>query len=100
MGSHYENREHDTREQPVRDPSPFSGLAAMFFRGRRPGFGGLPGPGMLGVTWPLNEDEFMLREIHRNLEQIGQILRRLEQNKAEIAELRDETRAILARLAA
>jgi hypothetical protein len=98
MGSHYENREHDTREQPVRDPSPFSGLPAMFFRARRPGLGGLPEPGMLGVTWPLNNDEFMRREIHRNLEQIGQILRRLDVRQAEIDRLGTETRAILAEL--
>lgn len=62
------------------------------------GLGSLRGPA--GVTWPMNEDQFALMEARRNLEQVGQILRRMDRNRAEIARLRAETRAILADLAA
>ncbi len=45
----------------------------------------------------LDFDEIVARQ---NLEQVGRILRRLELDRAEILELRTETRTILAELAA
>lgn len=49
--------------------------------------------------WPETEEAARMAVQH-NLEQIGEILRRLELNKPEIAQLRTRTRAILAELAA
>jgi hypothetical protein len=99
MEGHYEDREQNTGEPPVHDPS-CSGRGTMPIRARYLGLVGVRRPGPLRVTWPLDADEHMLREARRNLEQVGQILERMERNKAEIAQLRAETRAVLARLAA
>lgn len=53
-----------------------------------------------GVAWPLAADECPELEATHSLEHVGRILRRLELDPADIVQLRTETRAILAGLAA
>lgn len=98
MGSHFEDCAHNVGESPVHDAGRWQEPGRAYFCQRFRGLPGMGGP--LRVTWPLNEDEHALMEARRNLEQVGQILRRLELDRTEIAELREETRTILARLAA
>lgn len=93
MESHCEDRTREAGEALIQDRYSWP----WYVRARSLGLG-VRGP--LRVTWPLNEDEYALMEARRDLEQVGQILRRLELDRAEIAQLREETRVILARLAA
>jgi hypothetical protein len=53
-----------------------------------------------GAAWQVNPTEYAEFQVQRNLEQVGRILKRLELDQADIVQLRTETRAILAELAA
>lgn len=96
---------HDERERPAQpgepDESSPSGRAPVYFRPRpHSGQFTLRERAAHSVAWPLDTDEYLAFEATRNLEQVGHILRRLELDQADIVQLRTETRAILAGLAA
>jgi hypothetical protein len=71
---------------------------------------GLPNPGATPfvlrerpahtASWPLDTLSDQEVEARRNLEHVGRILQRLDREQAEIIQLRKETRAMLAEMAA
>jgi hypothetical protein len=99
--------QHDDRDLPAHpDPhaeAPSGGRRTRDYRELRHGNGGYmelrerPAP---GATWQVNPTAYAEFQVQRNLEQVGRILERLDLDQADIVQLRTETRAILARLAA
>lgn len=97
--------QHDDRDRPAA-PDPHAETPSggrRDYRELRHGNGGYmelrerPAP---GATWRVNPTEYAEFQVQRNLEQVGRILERLDLDQADIVQLRTETRAILARLAA
>lgn len=101
--------QHDDPDRPAVPESdsldaetPVSGCGTVDYRERRhdSGFVGVRERPAPGATWQVNPTEYAQFQIQRNLEQVGRILKRLELDQADIVQLRTETRAILAELAA
>lgn len=101
MGSQHDDRDHAANARPSHEqPDPANGRKPVYFR-PNPHFGQHTlRERALGVAWPLDTAEYEEVVARQNLEQVGRILARLELDRAEILELRTETRAILAGLAA
>jgi hypothetical protein len=100
--------QHDDRDRPavpeLDDPdaeTPVSGETADYYERRLDsGFVGVRERPAPGATWRVNPTEYAEFQVQCNLEQVGRILERLELDQADIVQLRTETRAILAGLAA
>lgn len=101
MGSHHDNpdREAGARARKPREDHPRPGAF-------RPGLGGaheVREQFIPDLAWPMSvgvEPGFELAAARHNLEQVGYILQRMELDRLDIIQLRDETRALLAELAA
>lgn len=99
MGSKHEERGREPRDEQEADPA--SGRKPVYFN-NNPHFGQdtLRERGAASAAWPLDTAEYQEVVARQNLEQVGRILQRLELDQADIVQLRSETRAILAELAA
>lgn len=82
--------EYDEEEPPVHTRGPNPGATPFILR-ERP---------VHTASWPLNPISDQEVEARRNLEHVGRILQRLDREQAEIIQLRKETRAMLAEMAA
>jgi len=105
MNSQNHDPDRHARDVEFPDEHPGSGRAPVYFR-PNPAFGhhSLRESYVNDLTWPLGhmgfEEARHAAEARYNLEQVGHILHRLELDQADIIQLRTETRAILAGLAA
>ena len=101
MRSKHEDRDREPRSGDEPEIDPASGRKPVYFDTSRP-FAQytVREGGAVSLMWPIDTPEFAEMVARRNLEQVGHILHRLDLDQADIVQLRDETRAILAELAA
>lgn len=101
MGSKHEDRDRETRSGDEQEIDPASGRKPVYFNTSRPfAQHTLRERGAASLMWPVDTPEFHEVVARQNLEQVGRILQRLDLDQADIVQLRAETRAILAELAA
>jgi hypothetical protein len=102
MGSHHDERYREGSEQPgkPRREHPGNGPGPVYFRaGHRRGAHQLREQFIADPAWPMSvgvEPGYELEGARHNLEQVGYILERMELDRLDIIQLRDETRAMLA----
>lgn len=101
MASKHEDRDRAPRSGDEQEIDPASGRKPVYFDTSRP-FAQytVRERGAVSLMWPIDTPEFQEVVARQNLEKVGHILHRLDLDQAAIVQLRDETRAILAELAA
>jgi hypothetical protein len=97
MGSQHEGRDRDAQGREEQEIDPAGGRKPVYFR-PDPHFGQYTL--RESAAWPRGMDVECQAVARDHLEQVGRILKRLDLDQLEILQLRSETRAILAGLAA
>jgi hypothetical protein len=102
MGSHHDNPDHGASAQARMPREDHLGPGA-FHPGHPRGAHEVREQFIPDLAWPMSvgvEPGYELAAARHNLEQVGYILQRMELDRRDIIQLRDETRALLAELAA
>jgi hypothetical protein len=102
MAAQHHDRNRPAAPEPddLDEDTPGCGTMDYHEWGHSSGFVGVRERPVAAAAWQANPTEYAEFQIQRNLEQVGRILKRLELDQADIVQLRTETRAILAGLAA